>query len=79
MGGWVRRLGLASSPPPLGSLSNSLQDKLMFGGTETRSLRGGGVISCGNYFTRGNHLEERLLDQAQARASYTPIFGGSFA
>ena len=23
-----------------------------------------------------NHLEERLLDQAQARASYTPLFGG---
>ena len=23
-----------------------------------------------------NHLEERLLDQAQARASYTPPFGG---
>ena len=26
-----------------------------------------------------NHLEERLLDQAQARASYTPPFWGSFA
>ena len=24
----------------------------------------------------GNHLEERLLDQAQARASYTPLLGG---
>ena len=24
----------------------------------------------------GNHLEERLLDQAQARASYTPLFWG---
>ena len=23
-----------------------------------------------------NHLEERLLDQAQARASYTPLFWG---
>ena len=23
-----------------------------------------------------NHLEERLLDQAQAWASYTPLFGG---
>ena len=23
-----------------------------------------------------NHLEERLLDQAQARAPYTPLFGG---
>ena len=26
--------------------------------------------------TGGNHLEERLLDQAQARASYTPLFWG---
>ena len=25
-----------------------------------------------------NHFEERLLDQAQARASYTPLFVGSF-
>ena len=25
---------------------------------------------------RFNHLEERLLDQAQARASYTPLFWG---
>ena len=25
-----------------------------------------------------NHLEERLLDQAHARASYTPPFLGSF-
>ena len=24
----------------------------------------------------GNHLEERLLDQAQAQASYTPLLGG---
>ena len=24
----------------------------------------------------GNHFEERLLDQAQARASYTPLFWG---
>ena len=23
-----------------------------------------------------NHLEERLLDQAQARASYAPLLGG---
>ena len=27
-------------------------------------------------FNRMNHLEERLLDQAQARASYTPLFWG---
>ena len=26
-----------------------------------------------------SHLEERLLDQAQVRASYTPLFLGSFA
>ena len=26
--------------------------------------------------TPRNHLEERLLDQAQARALYTPLFGG---
>ena len=26
--------------------------------------------------SKTNHLEERLLDQAQARASYTPLFGG---
>ena len=26
-----------------------------------------------------NHLEERLLDQAQGHASYTPPFWGSFA
>ena len=27
----------------------------------------------------GGHLEDRLLDQAQVRASYTPAFWGSFA
>ena len=27
----------------------------------------------------GNHLEERLLDQVQAQASYTPPFLRSFA
>ena len=26
-----------------------------------------------------SHLEERLLDQAQVRAPYSPLFGGSFA
>ena len=25
---------------------------------------------------KANHLEERLLDQAQTRASYTPLFWG---
>ena len=33
--------------------------------------------SCAKEFA--NHLEERLLDQAQARASYTPPVLGSFA
>ena len=27
-------------------------------------------------FSVVNHFEERFLDQAQARASYTPLFGG---
>ena len=35
---------------------------------------GGGGFRGGHLC--GNHLEERLLDQAQARALYTPIFGG---
>ena len=30
----------------------------------------------GSSVTQENHLEERLLDQAQARASYTPLFWG---
>ena len=30
----------------------------------------------GGCWTVNNHLEERLLDQAQARASYTPLFWG---
>ena len=38
----------------------------------TLSYKGGG----GGYFGRGNHLEERLLDQAQVRASYNPFLGG---
>ena len=40
-------------------------------------------MSCGGLLIRpywsANHLEESLLDQAQARASYTPPFWGSFA
>ena len=44
-------------------------------------------VGCINWFAHGmlvpshlcigpsHHLEERLLDQAQARASYTPLFG----
>ena len=38
--------------------------------------RGRGVFSCEDIFAGENHLEERLLDQAQARASYTPPFFG---
>ena len=42
------------------------------------------VVDCGKgeaahtpaQRARKNHLEERLLDQAQVRASYTPPFGG---
>ena len=34
---------------------------------------------CTSLAPIANHLEERLLDQAQARASYTPPFLGSFA
>ena len=33
---------------------------------------------CFRHMVGGNHLEERLLDQAQVRASYTPLFWGSF-
>ena len=35
-------------------------------------MGGGGVSATRTY----NHLEEMLLDQAQARASYTPLLGG---
>ena len=43
--------------------------------TAARGIMGGGAnpIYVVNYV---NHLEERLLDQAQARASYTPLFWG---
>ena len=33
-------------------------------------------LECGWNCQPGNHLEERLSDQAQARASYTPLFWG---
>ena len=36
---------------------------------------GGGHCHLPQQFN-ANHLEERLLDQAQARASYTPLFWG---
>ena len=52
-----------------------------------RAVRERGCICCapvtssrwggGEYLGDcGNHLEERLLDQAQARAAYTPLFWG---
>ena len=33
-------------------------------------------ITAPSWFFAQNHLEERLLDQAQARAAYTPLFWG---
>ena len=37
----------------------------------------GGSLACNTIvWCEANHLEERLLDQAQARASYTPPFWG---
>ena len=33
-------------------------------------------VECFASHFASNHLEERLLDQAQARASYSPLFGG---
>ena len=35
-----------------------------------------GVMSPYHSSRFGNHLAERLLDQAEARASYTTLFGG---
>ena len=40
--------------------------------------QGAGQVRAG-VVSWGNHLEERVLDQAQARASYTPPFWGLFA
>ena len=34
------------------------------------------ILSYSFVISTTNHLEERLLDQAQARASYTPPFWG---
>ena len=39
----------------------------------------GPILGAEMEFFAPNHLEERSLYQAQARASYTPPFGGSFA
>ena len=37
------------------------------------------MIDWNSTHVQTNYLEERLLDQAQARTSYTPLFVGSFA
>ena len=51
------------------------------GGVGEKGFRVGPFVLCKNGCWRQrrrntNHLEERLLDQAQARASYTPLFWG---
>ena len=51
------------------------------GGVGEMGFRVGPFVLCKNGCWRQrhrntNHLEERLLDQAQARASYTPLFWG---
>ena len=64
-------LAVRRAVPPENSLvyqNNKLQRESRGGGGGSRwVLRG---------VAKSNHLEERLLDQAQARASYTPLFGG---
>ena len=50
--------------------------------TERSLLRGfasQGDVDRSTGSEASNHLEERLLDQPQARAPYAPPFGGSFA
>ena len=60
------------------------RDTTAIEGTSFRTLHSRDVLSGwpippGVGLDFGNHLEERLLDQAQARASFTPPFWGSFA
>ena len=55
-------------PPPL--IHNSCSERTGVGGVGFR---------LGEISADPNHLQERLLDQAQARASCTPPFWGSFA
>ena len=59
----------------MGPLHTRLEAYSDLGGSpdmvRTQVASTGKVLCC-----RLNHLEERLLDQAQARASYTPPFGG---
>ena len=44
--------------------------------TIIKNQRGGGANQSDHCGKKRNHLEERLFDQAQVRASYTPLFGG---
>ena len=48
----------------------------VLGGDFVRGVFRGGNFAAkrGGEISPGNHLEERLLDQAQVRASYTPLF-----
>ena len=46
------------------------------GGWKAPDSGGGGMGGSRGGVPVKNHLEERLLDQAQARASYTPLFWG---
>ena len=52
------------------SLANPLESRSRLGCHSRR------VLQFQLQHLRENHLEERLLDQAQARASYTPLFWG---
>ena len=45
-------------------------------GGSTLAFIDGSRIRSHTSINAKNHLEERLLDQAQARAAYTPLFGG---
>ena len=47
-----------------------------FGCLDVGKELGHNLLMHSQQLKNGNHLEERLLDQAQARTSYTPPFGG---
>ena len=65
-GGDVSSVPVRDSPPPLRALRAHLVTK------------GQWLLTIHMVAPKApeNHLEERLLDQAQARASYTPLFWG---
>ena len=67
----------ASSSPPQGSLNNPapLEGGTPPSGPPPPPKKIGLNLLLGLWPIQ-NHLEERLLDQAQARASYTPLFWG---